>query len=129
MASGSFDNTVKVSSSSCFPFPAPTFIPQVWSSRMVEEEDQPEGGSDAKRSKSGSQKAVTRTPVSTLGGHKEAVAGVAWLGDEGELASCSWDHTIKVWDTEMGGLKTELVGNKAFFSISYSQTHRSAPAF
>jgi len=106
LASGGFDNTVKV-----------------WSARLVAEEEG-EGGSEAKRSKGGSQRAVTRTPLTTLGGHKEAVSGVQWLG-EGELASCSWDHTIKVWDTELGGLKTELVGNKAFFSISYSEHNRT----
>ena len=31
----------------------------------------------------------------------------------------------QVWDTEMGGLKTEIVGNKAFFSLSYSEENRS----
>ena len=31
----------------------------------------------------------------------------------------------KVWDTEMGGLKSEIVGNKAFFSLSYSEDNRS----
>lgn len=107
LASGSFDNTVKV-----------------WGARLVRDEQVPEGGTEAKRSKAGGERAVTRTPVTTLGGHKEAVSGVQWLG-EGELASSSWDHTIKVWDTEMGGLKTEIVGNKAFFSISYSPVNRT----
>ena len=32
---------------------------------------------------------------------------------------------MQVWDTEMGGLKTEIVGNKAFFSLSYSEENRS----
>ena len=32
---------------------------------------------------------------------------------------------VQVWDTEMGGLKTEIVGNKAFFSLSYSEENRS----
>jgi len=107
LASGSFDNTIKV-----------------WGARLVSEEQVPEGGTEAKRSKSGGQRAVTRTPLSTLGGHKEAVSGVQWLG-EAELASASWDHTIKVWDTEMGGLKSEMVGNKAFFSLSYSTENRT----
>ena len=84
MASGSFDNTVKI-----------------WGANLVTEAAEgssvPEGGSEAKRAKTGqsSGRAVTRTPPSTLGGHKEAVAGVAWLGKD-ELASASWDHTIKV---------------------------------
>ena len=100
-ATGSWDTTVKV-----------------WSSRLVEEgEEEPgEGGSQAKRSKG---VGVTRTPLLTLAGHKEAVAGLAWL-ERTELASVSWDHTIKVWDIELGGLKSELVGNKAFFGCSYN---------
>lgn len=107
-ATGSFDNTVKV-----------------WGGRLVGEDNSvPEGGSEAKKSRGCEGRAVTRTPMSTLGGHKEAVAGVAWLGQD-ELASASWDHTIKIWDTELGGMKGELVGNKAFFSISYSPVNRS----
>lgn len=100
-ATGSWDNTVKM-----------------WSGNMVTEAaDTAEAGeTQPKRSKGGG---VTRTPLQTLGGHKEAVSGLAWL-DANTLASASWDHTIKVWDMELGGLQTELVGNKAFFSVSYS---------
>ena len=36
---------------------------------------------------------------------------MAWSGGD-ELVSVSWDHTIKIWELEMGGLKTELVANK-----------------
>jgi len=106
-ATGSFDNTVKL-----------------WGGKLVGEEAVPEGGSQAKKAKCGVGRGVTRTPITTLGGHKEAVSGLAWLG-EGELASASWDHTVKIWDMEMGGLKGELVGNKAFFSISYSNLNRT----
>lgn len=104
-ASGGFDNTIKV-----------------WGCGLVSESE--EGASEPKRAKGaeggpGEGRAVSRTPVTTLGGHKEAVGGLAWLNSN-QLASASWDHTIKVWDTELGGLSTELVGNKAFFSISFS---------
>ena len=30
----------------------------------------------------------------------------------------SWDHTIKIWELELGGLKTEIVANKALFSVA-----------
>jgi len=108
-ATGSFDNTVKL-----------------WGGRLVGEDQEqvPDGGTQAKKAKSGAGRGVTRTPLKTLGGHKEAVSGLAWLA-AGELASASWDHTIKIWDMEMGGLKGELVGNKAFFSISYSNLNKT----
>ena len=57
--------------------------------------------------------------MQTLGGHKEAVSGLVWT-EADTLASASMDHTIKLWDVELGGLKHELVGNKAFFSLSHN---------
>ena len=55
----------------------------------------------------------------TLPGHKEAISSVVWT-ENNEIFSSSWDHTIKLWDAELGGLKTEIVGNKSFFNISRS---------
>lgn len=76
------------------------------------------GEADKKKAKTDS-KAITRTPIMTLGGHKEGVSGVAWI-DNNEVATASWDHTIKLWDLELGGMKSELVANKSVFALSYS---------
>ncbi len=83
------------------------------------------GEKQKKRSKS-EKKTPTRTPLMTLGGHKEGVSGVAWLGSDSELATCSWDHTVKLWDCgEMRGMKSELVGDRSFFGMSYSPLNRT----
>ena len=103
VASGSFDSQLKI-----------------WSANLSDVDDavttNEEGSSESKKAK----KAPTRTPLVTLTGHKEGVAGVTWLDSATEVVSASWDHTIRIWDAEMQSLKTELVGNKAFFDVAYS---------
>jgi WD domain, G-beta repeat. len=37
-----------------------------------------------------------------------------------EIITSSWDHTLKIWDAELGGMKSEIVGNKSFFDVHYS---------
>lgn len=53
-------------------------------------------------------------------GHKEAISGVVW-SDTAEIITSSWDHTLKIWDSELGGMKNEIPGNKSFFDLDYSR--------
>lgn len=76
-----------------------------------------------KKQKTVDGKAKTRVPVLTLAGHHEAITGVQWT-DEGEVATCSMDHTLRIWDVELGGMKSQLAGSKAFLGISYSRLNR-----
>lgn len=57
-------------------------------------------------------------------GHKEAISGVVW-SDTAEIVTSSWDHTLKIWDSELGGMKHEIPGNKSFFDVDYSRLSRA----
>uniref|UniRef100_A0A023GK11 Ribosome biogenesis protein WDR12 homolog n=1 Tax=Amblyomma triste TaxID=251400 RepID=A0A023GK11_AMBTT len=83
-----------------------------------EAHDESEGS--RKKQKTAENKARTRVPILTLSGHHEAITGVQWT-DSKEVATCSMDHTLRLWDVDLGGMKTQLVGSKAFLDISYSK--------
>lgn len=59
----------------------------------------------------------------TLKGHKEAVSAIRWIAED-EIVTSSWDHTLKFWDVTLGGVKSELAGNKAFFDLDYSYLNK-----
>lgn len=46
-----------------------------------------------------------------------------WTGPS-EIITASWDHSIKLWDVELGGMSRQLDGPKAFLSIAYSPLNR-----
>lgn len=99
MATGSWDTMLKV-----------------WSAATHDEQDD---GVASKRPRSSDTNAKTRTPIMTLQGHREAISGVQWMADDMVLTS-SWDHTLKIWDLSLEGVKSEISGNKSFFDVSYS---------
>lgn len=95
LASGSWDTMLKI-----------------WSCELHTEEEEVAN----KRSK-GEQ---TRTPISTLSGHREAISGIEWITEDTILTG-SWDHTLRVWDLAQGGIKSEINGNKPIFDVSLSK--------
>ncbi|XP_043524232.1 ribosome biogenesis protein WDR12 homolog [Frieseomelitta varia] len=93
---------------------------KIWSTANQDENE--DGESASKRLKS--EHGKTRIPKRTMKGHKEAISGVVW-SDKTEIITSSWDHTIKIWDSELGGIKHELAGNKSFFDLDYSILSRT----
>ncbi|KAL1424657.1 hypothetical protein MTO96_019949 [Rhipicephalus appendiculatus] len=105
-ATGSYDQMLKVWSAD----PNSTQYDQA--------NDESEGS--RKKQKTVDGKARTRVPVLTLSGHHEAITGVQWTDDK-EVATCSMDQTLRLWDVDLGGMKSQLVGSKAFLDIAYSR--------
>lgn len=96
IATGSWDNLLKI-----------------WSASLHDEN----GESGSKKAKSDQGRTIS--PVITLKGHREAISAVQWIDEETILTS-SWDHTLRLWDLALEGIKLEISGNKSFFDMSYS---------
>ncbi|RLU27289.1 hypothetical protein DMN91_001090 [Ooceraea biroi] len=88
----------------------------IWSASTQGED---EAGEPASKRSRGSHVNRTKTPLRAMKGHTHAVSGVVW-SKKSEVITCSWDHTMKVWDTEMGHKKQEIHAENSIFSVDYS---------
>lgn len=104
-ATGSWDNMLKIWSLS--------------KQKTNEEEEVDDDEQEKKKMKGTTKKPEKKTPIMTLSGHSESVGSVAWMSNE-EIATGSWDHSLRIWDLEIGGLLTQINGNCAIFCITYS---------
>ncbi|XP_072949191.1 ribosome biogenesis protein WDR12 homolog [Epargyreus clarus] len=92
----------------------------LWSASLDDVDHVP----DKKKNKSEHGNSKVQKPQSTLQGHKECVSGVQWM-DYNTVLSSGWDHLLKIWDCELGGIKQEIAGNKAFFDVDWSPLNNS----
>uniref|UniRef100_A0A0R3S422 Ribosome biogenesis protein WDR12 homolog n=1 Tax=Elaeophora elaphi TaxID=1147741 RepID=A0A0R3S422_9BILA len=75
--------------------------------------------SNGKTSKKKKTDVVTKIPMVTLSGHKDAVISAVWSSNSAkEVLTASWDHTISIWDLELAGQISTLTAKKAFTCIS-----------
>lgn len=94
---------------------------KIWSADS--EFESASGDDDKKRFKSDNMKSKVKTPLMTLSGHTDGISGLQWI-DTNEICTCSLDCTLRIWNIELGGLKGQLNGSKAFLGISYSPLNR-----
>ena len=83
---------------------------------------------------------IIKSPYTTLKAHAEAITDLCWMveneskesnenkAEKGknlpDLASCSMDNTIRIWDMELFQEKQTLKGSKAFLTMNYSPVNR-----
>ncbi|XP_057668631.1 ribosome biogenesis protein WDR12 homolog [Diorhabda carinulata] len=87
---------------------------KLWTTSLEEEANEP-----AHKKSRNNNSVITKTPISTLKGHKETISDINWI-DNYVVSTISMDHTIKFWDAELCGIKNEIVGQKAYLSSSWS---------
>ncbi|XP_066966913.1 ribosome biogenesis protein WDR12 homolog [Macrobrachium rosenbergii] len=104
-ATGSWDNMLKI-----------------WSlgkPSVLEEAAADDSEQEKKKIKGSAKKPEKKTPIMTLSGHTESVGSVVWMSNE-EVITGSWDHSLRIWDLEIGGLRSQYNSNCAIFSVTFS---------
>jgi ribosome biogenesis protein len=110
----------------------------VWDPTAVEgrdHDDEPEIVVPTKKSKSSSQRpaenrasptasAGTITPLLSFRAHASNISGLNWNDQDGHLLTCSWDHSLKVWDVEKQNCLLTLNGSRVISGFDVS--HHSA---
>ncbi|EUC43034.1 hypothetical protein COCMIDRAFT_7445 [Bipolaris oryzae ATCC 44560] len=55
--------------------------------------------------------------LQTLEGHSGEVSSVAFSPDSTQLASASWDSTVKIWDAASGACLQTLEGHSSYLTL------------
>lgn len=64
--------------------------------------------------------AHTLEPLQLLTGHNGLVSAVAWSPDGNQIASASWDATIRIWDIATGEQIRLIQANDQFIALDWS---------
>ncbi len=59
-------------------------------------------------------------PIQLLEGHTDQVTAVAWSPDGSQVASASWDNTIRVWDLAAGEQVRMIQSDDQFIALDWS---------
>lgn len=62
--------------------------------------------------------------LASLEGHTQCVSDLHWISQD-SVASCSWDHSIKVWDVEMEKAVDSYQHNKVIFCMDAPKSSAS----
>ncbi|EPB74724.1 hypothetical protein ANCCEY_06207 [Ancylostoma ceylanicum] len=105
LVSGGFDSTIKV-----------------WNLESDEDTVFDKTTNGDKHAKKRKENFITKVPMVTLGGHKDAVVALKWCTwNNNQVVSASWDHSIGLWDLQLAGEVSRIRGSKAFTSIDVNK--------
>ncbi|KAL6731012.1 hypothetical protein Aduo_001926 [Ancylostoma duodenale] len=105
LVSGGFDSTIKV-----------------WNLENDEDTVFDKTTNGDKHAKKRKENFITKVPMVTLAGHKDAVVALKWCTwNSNQVVSASWDHSIGLWDLQLAGEVSRIRGSKAFTSIDVNK--------